>query len=111
MTFIDTNILLYAFGADDGTGRSEVARRILERSDLAFSIQVFQEFHVQAISPYPVEPLSPVESREVIETLGAAFPVQVNYLAVFREALAIQDRYQTSFWDANILAAARALGC
>ena len=111
MTFIDTNILLYAFGSGDGTDRPGIARQVLARGDLAFSIQVFQEFHVQATSSRRVQPLTQAESKEVIEALAEAFTVQVNDLAVFRTALEIQVRYQTSFWDANILAAARILGC
>jgi len=46
----------------------------------------------------------------VIEGL-AAFPVQVNDLELFRAAAGLQGRFQISFWDANILAAAIALGC
>jgi len=50
------------------------------------------------------------EALEVVDSL-AAFPVQPNDLALFREAVAIQKRFQTSFWDANILAAAKRLMC
>ena len=38
-------------------------------------------------------------------------PVQALTLAVFREAVDIRQRYRLSYWDAAILAAARALGC
>ena len=46
----------------------------------------------------------------MIESL-TVFPVQTNDLTVFRRAIEIQNRYQTSFWDATILAAAELLGC
>ncbi|MGY8655974.1 MAG: PIN domain-containing protein [Verrucomicrobiia bacterium] len=110
MRFIDTNILLYAFGADEGSGRPETARHILAGGDLAFSIQVFQEFYVQSTHSRRKEPLTHDEACAVIETL-ASFPLQTNDLAVFRAALIIRDQWRVSFWDASILAAARMLGC
>jgi len=110
MNFIDTNILLHAFGADDGSGRGEKARAVLAGGNLAFSIQVFQEFFVQATHARRHEPLTDEEAREVIDSL-AGFPVHSNDYAVFRDALDIRARFQASFWDANILAAARALRC
>ncbi|MDF1738589.1 MAG: PIN domain-containing protein [Verrucomicrobiales bacterium] len=110
MNFVDTNILIYAFGQDDGSGRPDMAREIIGKGDLAFSIQVFQEFFFQATHKRRKEPLSSDEALEVITSL-AAFPVQSNDLPLFREAVAIQKRFQTSFWDANILAAAKRLGC
>lgn len=109
MNFVDTNILLYAFGTDEDSDRPAVARRLIAAGDIAFSIQVFQEFFVQATHSRRDEPLTSEEAEEVIESLSA-FPVQENNLSVFREALRIQREFQTSFWDANILSAARALG-
>lgn len=110
MKFIDTNILLYAFGPDDPSDRPAVARQLLAEGNLAFSIQVFQEFFVQSTHPRRQDPLTHEEAAEVIEAL-ASFPVQVNDLERFRAALALQTRCQISFRDANILAAAIALGC
>lgn len=110
MNFIDTNIVLYAFGQDDGTGRPGIARRIIAEGDLAFSIQVFQEFYVQATHSRRKEPLSHDEAREVIDAL-TTYPVQTNDLAVFRDALSLRNAFKISFWDASILAAARALQC
>lgn len=110
MNFVDTNILLYAFGPDEDSDRPAVARRLIAAGDIAFSIQVFQEFFVQATHSRRDEPLTSEEAEEVIESLSA-FPVQENNLPVLREALRIQREFQTSFWDANILSAAHALGC
>jgi predicted nucleic acid-binding protein len=51
-TFVDTNILLYAIStADTEAEKRAIARQILLRTDLAFSVQVFQEFYVQATRP------------------------------------------------------------
>jgi predicted nucleic acid-binding protein len=51
-TFIDTNILLYAIStAEQEAEKRAIARQILLRTDLAFSVQVFQEFYAQATRP------------------------------------------------------------
>ena len=110
MNFIDTNVLLYAFGSNDGSDRPEVARQIIAQGDLAFSVQVFQEFYVQVTHARRKEPLSHEGAQEIIDKLSA-FPVQTNDLTVFRNALAIRKEFKVSFWDASILAAAHTLQC
>lgn len=110
MKFLDTNILLYALGTDQHATKAAIARDILGAGDVAFSIQVFQEFYVQATHSRRKDPLTHAEATELIDGL-CQHSVQVNDLAVFRSALVIKDRYQTSFWDASILAAAQTLGC
>ena len=111
MNFIDTNVLLHALGPEATSDRRPAeARRILSAGDLAFSIQVLQEFYVQATHPQREQPLTSEEAAEVIESL-TAFPVKNNDLSVFRRALDIKRRCQNSFWDANILAAALCLRC
>ena len=59
MIFLDTNILLYAIcpGSDE-RAKAEKARDILRRGDLALSVQVLQEFYVQATRPTRTQPLS-----------------------------------------------------
>ncbi len=65
---------------------------------------------MQATHARREEPLSPNEALKVVDSL-AAFPVQINDPAPFRNAVGIQKRFQTSFWDTNILAAAKMLEC
>ena len=49
MRFVDTNILLYAVStAAEEQPQAAVARALLEADDLALSVQVLQEFYVQA---------------------------------------------------------------
>ena len=43
--------------------------------------------------------------------LEGMIPVQVTTIEVMSGALTIRDRFGISYWDAAILAAARALGC
>ena len=49
MRFVDSNILIYAIASgSDEREKSERALRLLEEPDLATSVQVLQEFYVQA---------------------------------------------------------------
>ncbi len=49
MYFVDTNVLLYAISkAPSEASKAAKARAILDRTDLALSSQVLQEFYVQA---------------------------------------------------------------
>lgn len=108
--FVDTNVLLYAFAVDKEPRKLEVASGILAQADIAFSIQVFQEFYFQATHSRRIEALTSEEAESVIEALSV-FPVQENTLALFKMALLMHRRYRVSFWDASILAAAQCLNC
>ena len=49
MRFVDTNILLYAISRDPAVqAKAKRANDILPQRDLALSVQVMQEFYVQA---------------------------------------------------------------
>jgi predicted nucleic acid-binding protein len=111
MTFIDTNILLYAVcpGSHE-RAKAEKARGILRRDDLALSVQVLQEFYVQATRPTRTQPLSHVDATALI-SLWLRFHVVELSVRLMQSALRLKDRYQTSYWDAAILAAADAAGC
>lgn len=111
MTFIDTNILVYAIcpGSHE-RAKAEKARDILRRDDLALSVQVLQEFYVQATRPTRAQPLSHAEATALMN-LWLRFSVVELSVSLMQEALRLKDRYQTSYWDAAILAAAGAAGC
>ncbi len=111
MRFVDTNVLLYAISTVPGEqAKAETARRILDAQDLGLSVQVLQEFHVQATRPGRRDPLTFEQSHALIEA-WLRFPVQETTLAVMRAALATSQRHRLSYWDAAIVEAARALGC
>lgn len=116
MTFVDTNVLIYAVG-DSGveSAKEETARRILERTDLAFSVQVLQEFYIQATkrkknATGKLRLMDTTEARMFIRLL-AEMPVLQMDFDVLEVAWEIQDRYGVSYWDAAILAAAHLMGC
>jgi predicted nucleic acid-binding protein len=109
--FVDTNVLLYAVStASDEAAKAATARRILESTDLALSVQVLQEFYVQATRATRADRLSHKQAWALVES-WLRFPVQETTVQVMKAAAATAARHRLSFWDAAILEAARILGC
>jgi predicted nucleic acid-binding protein len=109
--FIDTNILLYSISRDPTEApKRETAIALLDADDIALSIQVLQEFYVQATRKTRPDPLSHDLAVGFVRT-WLRFKVQEITLPVMIGALEIKAIYGLSYWDAAIVAAARALGC
>lgn len=109
--FLDTNVLLYSISRDRRErNKHDVAVELLARTDNALSVQVLQEFYVQATRPTRRDAVPHDIAVGLIRT-WLRFPVQDVTLAVMSEALEIRAEYSLSYWDATIVAAARALGC
>ncbi len=108
MRFVDTNILLYSVCSGPlDSAKSETASLLLESDDLVLSVQVLQEFYVQATRSSRTNRLSHDTALAFIRT-WQRFPVQENTLALLNAALAAKQRWHISFWDAAIIEAARA---
>jgi len=106
--FLDTNILLYAASS----AKNEQAKRLKARELLAMdggglSVQVQAEFYVNATGKFKLPHDQVVRILESLEP----YPVQPITEAVFWAALQLKERYQLSYWDAAIIAAALELGC
>lgn len=111
MRFVDTNILLYAVSTDPREARkANAARELLEAEDLALSVQVLQEFYVQATRPSREDRLTADQAAGLIEAF-LRFPVGETTVAVVCAAVATSRRHRLSYWDSAILESARALGC
>ena len=113
MTFVDTNILLYAISKDPAERRKTgIAIELLDApvEQLALSVQVLQEFYVQATRVTRAGAL-PHRLAEAYLDHWQAFQVQDNTLALFRAAAASCRRFRISYWDAAIIEAARMMGC
>ena len=111
VTFVDTNVLVYAYDLDAGT-KHEVARAALTElwnsGAGATSIQVLQEFYV-TVTRKLAKPLPRRSARDVIETYGAWEPHRpgVDDLVA---ASTLEERHRLSFWDALIITSAQQLG-
>ena len=110
--FLDTNVLLYSISDDprDGLKRG-IAVEVLERPSNALSVQVMQEFYVQATRATRPNPLPHNIAAGFLRTWQKRFPIQDMTVSLFDEALDIKAAHRLSYWDAAIVAAARALGC
>jgi len=108
--FVDTNILIYAF--DDADLRKQQSAR-LWRAELwktrrgRISFQVLQEFFVIVTRK---SMSSREDARAEVRDLLAWMPVAVDAFTLER-GWKMQDRYQLSFWDALIVAAAVQASC
>jgi predicted nucleic acid-binding protein len=109
--FLDTNILLYSISRDPNeTAKREKAIALLERDNCTLSVQVLQEFYVQATRPTRTAPL-PHDIAAGLMRAWERFRVQETDVALVHAALEVKARYGFSYWDAAIIAAAIALGC
>jgi predicted nucleic acid-binding protein len=90
--------------------KSRIAREVLDRNDLALSVQVLQEFYVQATHGKRRDRLTHNQAVLLIESF-LRFPVQENTAELLISGAALADRHRISYWDAAVIEAARSLGC
>lgn len=108
--FVDTNVLIYALDEGD-RGKQRMAQRW--RTELwkgrhgRISYQVLQEFYVQCVRKRAGAEL---QVRAEVRDLLSWQPIPAD-AALLESAWKIQDRYRLSFWDAMIVAAAKAASC
>jgi len=109
--FLDTNILLYSISrAREEIEKRVIAEVLLDSGDNALSVQVLQEFYIQATRPTRADALPHDVAAGLVRT-WLRFRVQEITLPVMLGALEIKAAHRLSYWDAAIVAAARALGC
>jgi predicted nucleic acid-binding protein len=109
--FVDTNVLLYVISRDPAErDKAKRANEILAARDLALSVQVLQEFYVQATRESRSDPLTNEQAVELVESF-MRFPTPPVTSELMLAACATRQRFGISYWDAAILEAARSLGC
>jgi predicted nucleic acid-binding protein len=111
MRFVDTNVLIYAVSADpNDDAKARIARELLTGAELALSVQVLQEFYVQATRPSARYRLSYGDACALVDS-WLRFPVLDHTVPLVKAAAAGSARWRISYWDAAIIEAARQLGC
>lgn len=106
--FLDTNVLLYAaMGSVDDPAKNERAIELLT-TRFGTSGQVLAEFYVNAQRKGSV-PLTADEAKEWVFRLSKKAFQPVDF-AVIRNGIEHARRYQMSYWDGAIIAAAERLG-
>jgi predicted nucleic acid-binding protein len=108
--FVDSNVFLYALDRAD-LKKQQAARSW--RAELwksrrgRLSFQVLGEFYVNAVR---LLPKARDEARSEVRDLLAWRPV-VTDAALLEQGWRVQDRYQLSYWDSLIVAAAKTSSC
>lgn len=111
MRFVDTNVLLYAVSkAAEEAPKGAIARGLLQEKDLALSVQVLQEFYVQATRSTRSDALRHDQAVRLVEAF-CRYPVQELSLSIVQAAFLTSSRWSLSYRDAAILEAARSSGC
>ncbi len=108
--FVDTNVFIYAVDAAH-PNKQQAAREwrdeLWKSRTGRTSFQVLQEFYVNVRKKWPAAVKA---ARVEVRDLLTWHPVTVD-AGMLERAWQIQDRYQLSFWDALVIAAARASSC
>jgi predicted nucleic acid-binding protein len=108
--FVDTNVILYAGSKDPADGmKRAAARTILSTEDVGFSAQVMQEFVAAAANKKRLG-ITEDEAMAVLRAM-MGYPVLPMSGELVIRAVGIRNRYQLSYWDASIVAAAQDMGC
>jgi predicted nucleic acid-binding protein len=109
--FADTNVLLYSISRDPAEApKAKRANELLATGDLGLSVQVLQEFYVQATRASRADPIRHEQAVGLIES-WRRFPIQEITIEVMVAALDTRRRFGISYWDAAIIEASRVLGC
>jgi predicted nucleic acid-binding protein len=112
LVFVDTNVLLYEWDArarDKQERANAWIRELWQSRRGRLSYQVLAEYYVtvtQKLKPG----LAPASARRNARTFLAWHPV-VTDSKLLEDAWSVQDEHQVSWWDALIVAAAKAARC
>ena len=110
-TFVDTNILVYAYDADGGD-MHELARSAIRSLWISgggvLSTQVLQEFYV-TVTRKISSPIPKSTAREIIGTY-AAWPTHRPDVADVCAASDLEEAHHLSFWDALVVVSAHRTG-
>jgi predicted nucleic acid-binding protein len=106
--FLDTNALLYSISRNpDESRKRERAISLLGEDSGALSVQVLQEFYVQATRSSRADAIPHEFAADLIEA-WCRFRVQDITVAVLNSALRIRKAYGFSYRDRAVVAAATA---
>ncbi|MEX1295433.1 MAG: PIN domain-containing protein [Candidatus Limnocylindrales bacterium] len=111
LTFVDTNVLLYAHDRAAGRKReiaAELLQHLWDTRSGATSTQVLQEFYVNATRKLP-KPLSAPRARAVIGRYATWRVHRVEPSDIIA-ASDLERRHRQSFWDALVIVSAARIG-
>ncbi|MGH2631918.1 MAG: PIN domain-containing protein [Tepidiformaceae bacterium] len=110
--FIDSNVFIYLFARSE-PGKQSAARAVIRnglKTGAAISYQVVQETLNVITRKLPV-PVTTEDARHFLDAVLVPLWRVMPTAALYQRALDIKARYQFSFYDSLIIAAALAEGC
>jgi predicted nucleic acid-binding protein len=111
VSFVDTNVLVYAF-EKGSSAKKRIAQRLMNElmdgDRLRVSTQVLQELFV-TLTRKATQRCSSKAALAVLEDLTAWPLLAIDYAAI-RAAVGLADRAKLSFWDALIVVGAARSG-
>lgn len=106
---LDSNVLVYAFSkAPRDAAKVRVAREWIAREDWGASVQILQEFYVNAVRK--PNGLSHEDALAMVEEIAGSRQVISIDVPLMRHALQLKSRYRIVYWDAAVIAGAHRLG-
>ena len=111
-TFIDTNILVYAYDIDEPVKQArarEILKQGIEGETAVLSVQVIGEFFTVVTKRIP-NPLSAEEAEQVLDLLSILPVIDLDFRMV-RHAIEIHRQHGIAYWDALIVTAAHRAEC
>lgn len=108
--FVDSNVLIYAADESQPVPRkTKIAREVLRQRGLWISVQVLNEFTVNARNLTKLN----LTFEQEQEWLNRLLLFSISHLTTdtFVSALVIHVRYQLSHWDSLIIASAQETKC
>lgn len=111
--FIDTNVFIYLFDEIDERKRTVAKRLIqqaLETHSACISYQVIQET-LNVVTRKLPSPMSAENTQHFLEQILIPLWRAMPSSALYQKCLELQSRYDFSFYDALIVAAALESGC
>ncbi len=107
--FLDTNILLYAAtGTNAEADKRARAYELIENCKFGISAQVLAEFYVNAVGKMKI-PMKPEAALAWLSQLDGRPCISVDADLV-KLGIEISSRFQISYWDGAIIAAAGEMG-
>jgi predicted nucleic acid-binding protein len=110
-TFVDTNLLLYAYDRDAGEKHQKARKAVgelWENNGGVLSAQVLEEFYVNVTRKIP-KPLTKKQGLELISQYLSWDTVSIHG-GMVAEAAQLEERAKISFWDALIVVSAQRSG-
>lgn len=105
--FVDTNVLVYRYDSTEPRKQriaEEWLTALWENGAGRISTQILQELYV-TLTRKLSRGLTPPEARRIVRALSSWSPVPIDPPLIL-EAWELEDRYQISFWDSLVVAAA-----